>query len=138
MKDRKASWLIRARDALCALYLIFFVLSETYSAAATALDDSHRFPAWEAKLGWCLFVLPCLLVTGMVLLLRGGRETIGFSLIGLSVLLYMAFMFLEDALGPEPMGRGDWVFTGIWIILSAVATAAAWLLKRQIRSEPSE
>ena len=28
----------------------------------------------------------------------------------------MAFMFLEDALGPEPMGRGDWIFTGIWIL----------------------
>jgi hypothetical protein len=50
----------------------------------------------------------------------------------------MAFMFLEDALGPEPMGRGDWIFNGIWIILCSVATAAAWLLKRRLRSEPSE
>jgi hypothetical protein len=137
MKDRETSWFIQTRDVLCALYLIFFVLAETYSAAATALDNSHRFPAWEATLGWCLFALPCLLVTGLVFLLRGGRETIGFSLIGLSALLYMAFMSLEDALGPEPMGRGDWLFTGIWILLCAVATAAAWLLKRRFGSDLS-
>jgi hypothetical protein len=138
MKDRKASWFIRAGNVLCVVYLIFFVLSEAYSGAATALDDSRRFPAWEAKLGWCMFALPCLLVTGLVFLFRGERETIGFYLIGLSVSLYTAFMFLEDVLSPEPMGRGDWVFTGIWIILCAVATGAAWLLKRQLRSEPSE
>jgi hypothetical protein len=117
---------------------MLFVLFETYTAAATALDDSHRFPTWEAKLGWCLFIVPCLLMTGLFLLLGGERGNIGFSLIGLSVLLYMAFMFLEDALGPEPMGHGDWVFTGIWIILCAVAIAAAWHFKRQLRSEPGE
>lgn len=137
MKDRNASWLIRARDAFCALYLILFALSETYSAAATALDDTHLFPAWETKLGWCLFVLPCLLLTGLVLLLRGERQTIGFSMIGLSALLYTAFLLLEDKIGPEPMGRGDSVFTGIWIIVCCIATAAAWLLKRRLRSEPS-
>jgi hypothetical protein len=129
-------WLIQ--NVLCALYLFLFVLSETYSAVATALDNSHRFPSWEAKLGWCMFVLPCLLLTGLFLLLRGERETIGFSLVGLSLLLYVAFMFLEDALNPEHMGRGDWVITGIWIVLCAVATAAAWLIKRSIRTEPSE
>lgn len=138
MKNREASWLIRTRNVLCALYLILFVLFETYSAAATALDHSNRFPTWEAELGWCLFVLPCLLVTGLFFLLRGGRETTGFFLVGLSILLYLAFMFLEDALSPEHMDRGEWLFNGIWIMLCAVATAAAWLLKRRLRSEPSE
>jgi hypothetical protein len=114
---------------------MLFVLFETYSAAATALDHSHRFPAWEAKLGWFLFLLPCLLVTGLVFLLRGERETIGFSLVGLSVLLYLAFMFLEDALSPEQMSRGEWVFNGIWIMLCSAAIAASRLLKRQLRSE---
>jgi|SRR5665213_4632140 len=137
MKNSEVRWLIRARNALCALYLILFVLSETYSAAATALDDSNRFPAWEAKLGWCLFVLPCLVVTGLFFLLRGERETIVLSLVGLSVLLYLAFMFLEDALSPEHMDRGAWVFDGIWILLCAAAVAAAWVLKRRLGSDPS-
>jgi len=138
MKNRKASWLIRTRKVLCALYLILFVLFETYSAAATALDHSNRFPAWEAKLGWCLFVLPCLLVTGLFFLLRGERETTGFSLVGLSLLVYLAFMFLEEALSTERMVRGEWLFSGFWTMLCAVGIGAAWILKRQHRSEPSE
>jgi hypothetical protein len=138
MKNHEARWLIRARNALCALYLILLVLSEAYSAAATALDHSNRFPAWEAKLGLCLFVLPCLLVTGLFFLLRGERETMGFSLVGLSLLLYLAFMFLEDALSPERMVRGEWLFNGFWIMLCAAGTGAAWILKRRHRSEPSE
>lgn len=138
MKDRETSWLMRARNVLCALYLILFVLFETYSASATALDHSNRFPAWETKVGWGLFALPCLLLTGLVFLLRRERGNIGFTFVGLSILLYLAFMFLEDALSREPMGRGEWVFNGIWIMLCAVATAAAWLLKRPLRSEPSE
>ena len=64
--------------SLCTAYLILFVLFEIYSASATALDDSNRFPAWEAKLGWGLFVLPCLLVFGLFLLLSGKRERLGF------------------------------------------------------------
>jgi hypothetical protein len=36
--------------AICIAYLILFVLFEIYSSAATALDHSHRFPAWEAKM----------------------------------------------------------------------------------------
>jgi hypothetical protein len=77
-------------------------------------------------------ILPFLLVTGLVLL-RGERETLGFSLAGLSVLLYLAFMFVEDALSPEHMDRREWVFNGIWIMLCAIATGAAWLLKRRFK-----
>src|ERR1039458_907853 len=119
MKNREVSWLIRTRNVLCALYLIVFVLFETYSASATALDHSSRFPTWEPKLGWCLFVLPCLLVIGLFFLLRGERENVGFSLVGLSVLLYLAFMFLEDAVSLDPMDRGEWVFSGIWTMFCA-------------------
>ena len=122
------------RTALSVLYLILFVLFETYSAAATALDHSGRFPVWEARLGWWLLILPCLLVAGLVLLLRRARENIGFSLVGLSAL----FMFLEDALSREHMEHGDWLNTGIWIVLCFVATLAAWLLRIRRRSEVAE
>ena len=114
--------------SLCTAYLILFVLFEIYSASATALDDSNRFPAWEAKLGWGLFVLPCLLVFGLFLLLRGKREQLGFSLVGLSLLFFVGFLFLEDLLAPERIGRLDWVFTGIWLTLCAIAIGAARLL----------
>ena len=114
--------------SLCTAYLILFALLEIYSASAAALDDSNRFPAWEAKLGWGLFVLPCLLVFGLFLLLSGKRERLGFSLVGLSLLLYVGFVFLEDLLAPERMGRLDWVFTGMWVTLCAIAMGAAQLL----------
>lgn len=138
MKDHETSWLRRIRNVLCVIYLILFVLFETYSASATALDHSNRFPAWEAKVGWGLFVLPCLLLTGLVFLLLSERRTIGFTLAGLSTSLYLAFMFLEDALSREPWDRRAWLFDGIWITLCAFATAAAWLLKRPLRSELPE
>jgi hypothetical protein len=114
--------------AICTAYLILFVLFEIYSSATTALDDSHRFPAWEAKLGWGLFVLPCLLLFGLFLLLSERRKRLGLSLVGLSLLLYMGFLFLEDLLAPERMGRLDWLFTGTWITLSAIAMGAARFL----------
>jgi len=110
--------------------LIVFAIFETYSALATALDDSRRFPAWEAMLGWGLFVLPSLLMIGLVLLLLGRRSTLGFSLVASSVLLYMGFLFLELALVGE-IQRTDWLVVGIWATLCAIATAAAWLLMRR-------
>jgi hypothetical protein len=112
--------------------LIVFAIFETYSALATALDNSRRFPAWEAKLGWGLFVLPSLLMIGLVLLLFGKRLTLGFSLVASSLLLYMGFLFLELALVGK-MERIDWVVVGIWATLFAIATAAAWLLRRRSR-----
>jgi hypothetical protein len=107
-----------------------FAIFETYSALGTALDNSRRFPAWEAKLGWGLFVLPSLLMIGLVLLLLGKRLTLGFSLVASSLLLYMSFVFLELALAGK-MERTDWVVVGIWATLCAIATAAAWLLRRR-------
>jgi hypothetical protein len=78
-----------------------------------------------------MFALPCLLMVGLVLLFRDVGKTVGFSLIALSGLLYLAFIFLEDALAPERMGRGDWFFTGIYVMFCAIA-AAGWFLSRQI------
>lgn len=133
MKAQKASWLIQIRSVICALYLVLFAFSETYSALATAFDNSRRFPAWEAKLGWGMFILPTLLMIGLVLLLFGKRLTLGFSLVSSSLLLYMGFLFLELALGPK-IEQMDWVFAGFWAVLCALAIAAAWLLRR--RSTP--
>lgn len=107
-----------------------FALFEMYSVLATALDNSHRFPAWEGKLGWGMFVLPSLLVIGLVLLLFGKRLTLGFFLVVSSLLLYMGFLFLELALVGK-IERTDWLVVGIWATLCAIATAAAWLLRRR-------
>jgi len=130
--------LIRIRNAVCVLYLLLLALFETYSAAATALDHTGRFPVWEAKLGWWLLILPCLLVAGLILLLRGARENVGLIFVGLSAILYLAFLFLEDAVSRERMQKGERLFTGIWIVLCFAAVSAAWLLKRSPRSDLSE
>ena len=122
---------VRTLNAVCVLYLTLLLLSEIYTAAATALDDSHRFPSWEAKLGWWLLILPCVLVAGLVLLIRSARENLGFSLVGLSVLLYLADLFLENALAPEHMDRGGWIDTGIWVVFCVAGAAAGWWLKGQ-------
>ena len=119
---------MQIRNVICIVCLILFAFSETYSALATAFDNSRRFPAWEAKLGWGMFALPSLLMVGLVLLLLGKRLTLGFSLVASSLLLYMGFLFL--ALGPK-IEQMDWVFAGIWTGLCALATAEAWLLRQR-------
>jgi hypothetical protein len=130
MKAQKSGPLIQIRNVICVLWLILFAIFETYSVLATALDNSRRFPAWVTKLGWGMFVLPSLLMFGLVLLLFGKRLTLGFSLVASSLLLYMAFLLLELALGPR-IEQMDWVFVGFWTALCALATAAAWLLRRR-------
>ena len=49
-------WPVRILKALSIVCLILLVLSEGYSAAATALDPTA--PNWERKIGWALFALP--------------------------------------------------------------------------------
>jgi hypothetical protein len=122
---------MQIRNVICILFLIVFAIFETYSALATAFDNSGRFPAWEPKLGWGLLVLPSFLMSGLVLLLFGKRLTLGFSLIASSLLLYMGFLFLELTLDPRKIDQGDRVFFGIWAALCAIATAAAWLLRQR-------
>jgi hypothetical protein len=128
MKTHKAAWLMQIRNIICILCLILFAFFETYSALATAFDNSRRFPAWEAKLGWGMLFFPSLLMIGLVLLLFSKLLTLGFSLVASSLLLYMGFLFLELALGPK-IEQMDWVVAGIWTGLCALATAAAWLLR---------
>lgn len=130
MKTQKASWLTKILNVFCILYLILFAFSETYSALATAFDNSRRFPAWEAKLGWGMFVLPSLLMVGLVLLLPGKRLTLGLFLVATSLLLYLGFLFLELALAPR-IEQMDWVFAGIWTGLCVLAVGAAWFLRRR-------
>jgi hypothetical protein len=137
MKAQKVGPLIQVRNLICVVCLIVFAIFETYSALATALDNSRRFPAWEAKLGWGLFVLPSLLMIGLVFLLFGKRLTLGFSLVASSVLLYMGVVFLELALGGK-IERTSWLFVGIWATLCAIATVAAWLLRRRINAALSD
>ena len=67
---------------------------------------------------------------GIVLLLFGKRPTLGFSLVALSLLLYMGFLFLELALIGK-IELGDWVSVGIWAALCAIATESAWLLRQR-------
>jgi len=130
MKAQRVGPLIQIRNVICVLWLILFAVFETYTALATALDNSRRFPAWEAKLGWGMLVLPSLLMIGLVLLLFGKRLTLGFSLVASSLLLYMGFVFLELALVGK-IDRTDWVVVGIWVTLCATATVAAWFLRRR-------
>ena len=89
------SWVFRAAKVVSALYLILFALFEVYSAAATALDHSGRFPAWETNLGWSLFLLPCELLAGLALLMYSSRPKLGFYLVLLNLSMYAGFMFLE-------------------------------------------
>src|SRR5580692_1533658 len=119
MKAQKVGPLIQIRNFICVLCLIVFAIFETYSALGTALDNSRRFPAGEAKLGWGLFVLPSLLVVGLVLLLFSKRLACGFSLVASSVLLYMGFVCLELALDGK-IERTDWLVAGIWATLCAI------------------
>jgi len=130
MKTRKVSWLAQIRNIICIVYLTLLAFSETYSALAAAFDNSRRFPAWEARLGWGVLALPSLLMIGLVLLLFGKRLKLGFCLVASSLLLYMGFLFLELALGPR-IEQMDWVLAGIWAGLCALGTAAAWLLRRR-------
>jgi hypothetical protein len=137
MKTQKASWLVQTRNITCILYLALYAFSEIYTALATAVDNSRRFSAWEAKLGWGMFVLPSLLIIGLAVLLSGKRLTLGFWLVASSVLLYMGFLLLELALVAKLEHR-DWVAAGLWTGLSALATAEAWLLRRRSARPLSE
>jgi hypothetical protein len=128
MKAQKVGPLTQVRNVICVLCLGVFAIFESYSALATALDNSRRFPAWEARLGWSLFVLPFLLLIGLVLQLFSKRLSLGFSLVASSLLLYMGFLLLEVALVGK-IDRRNWLVVGIWATLCAIATAAAWLLR---------
>ena len=64
-------------------------------------------------MGWDLFVLPCLLLFELILQLSSEQERPGFYLVGLSLVRYMGFLFLDDFLVREQVVRMDWISNGI-------------------------
>lgn len=131
MRISEVIWLRRIVNGLCVFCLVLFVPSELYSAAATALDHSGRFPAWESTLGIFLFVLPAELVVALILLLYRERPKLGFNLVLVNLVGYAGFLCLESLSVRTDPGttKGDWVATGIWAMLAGVAVAAAHFLK---------
>ena len=88
-------WFVQVRNRLYALWLLVFVAFEGYTAAATTLDHSTRFPTWESKVGWFLFVLPCELLVALALLLRRERANLGFHLVTANIFVYAVFLSFE-------------------------------------------
>lgn len=78
-----------------------------------------------------MFLLPCLIILGLTLLLGRTHRRLGFCLIGLSVVLYVGFLFLETSLVRKQEVRTDWTSDGIWLTLSSLAVGASWLLKNR-------
>lgn len=113
MDSSEHHWLIQVRDGICALWLSAFVLFEGYTAAATALDHTRRFPHWESTLGWFLFVLPCELFVALPLLMDRERARLGFLLVTANLFVYALFMCLEVALAHEGLGRADIIGGGL-------------------------
>jgi hypothetical protein len=129
MNSSERHWLIRVRNGICVLWLLLFVLFEGYSAAATALDHSTRFPAWESKLGWFLFVLPCELLIALACLLRSERVGLGFLLVAANLLVYAAFMCFEAVLVHENLSWATLAMPVLWVTFFALAIGAAHVLK---------
>jgi hypothetical protein len=125
-------WIVATRVA-CIVFLSLFVLSETYSAAATALDNSPYYPSWEPLLGRGLFILPCLLAAGMFILCSDRNRTLGFSLAIASLFLYGAFFVFEDfAYRGNQNVPGFNSADGFWIVSFVMAFLAAYLLKARL------
>jgi hypothetical protein len=124
------NWKLRAGRIISTLYLLLFGTFEAYSAAATALDRHPALPSWEPNLGWALFVLPCILIAGLVLL-HGRRYRLGFSLIVMNLCLYAGFMLFESmAYRGQPVSQqAVWEVGGIWTALFLAALLAAHFLK---------
>ena len=129
-KSSTVRWYFKVRDVFCILYLFVFVLFEVYSAAATALDHSGRFPPWESIVGWFLFVLPCELMIAMVLLLDGAKAKLGLNLVLVNLCAYVGFMYFETSLVHDGVvSRGAmWEVVGIWAVLIAGAVGSAGLM----------
>ena len=129
MNSSEHHWLIRARNGICALWLLLFVLSEAYTAAGTALHHSRRFPAWESTLGWSLFVLPCELLVALALFMRREKANLGFLLVAANLLVYALFFIFEVLMDDQSLDRTTLLVAGLWAIFFALAIGAAHLLK---------
>jgi hypothetical protein len=134
MNSPERHWLIPVRNGICALWLLVFVLFESYTAAGTALDHSQRFPAWESTLGWFLFLLPCELLVALAFLTRRKRASLGFLLVVANLIVYAIFMCFEALVVHESMDRTTLAVAGLWATFFALAIGAAQLLKDQASS----
>jgi hypothetical protein len=121
---------------LCFLWLILLIVSETYSAAATALDNSSRLPVWEAKFGWLLFILPCELIAGVFFLTkRAEKARLGFWLVVLNTFMYAGFACLDGDLVHATWDRVELEVVGGWVLFLLIAIAAAHLLERAFSTQ---
>jgi hypothetical protein len=117
-----------AKRIICGIYLLLFAFSELYSAAATSLDNTHRFPTWEPTLGRWMFILPCILVAGMTLLLLNRLRAWGFTMIFASLLIYGAFFIFEVHLSQHaPKNHTVGTIGVFWSLAFAIAFVAAYL-----------
>ena len=117
---------------VCVVYLLLFVFSEGYSAAATAFDHSSRFPAWESTLGLFLFILPFELLVSLALLLYGNIR-LGVCLVAVNLCAYGGFLCLEIMLVPDA-NKKDWEAASIWGAFMALAVGAAQFLRASSHS----
>ena len=136
--EKNAQWNRRIGGAISVLYLLIFVLFEVYSAAATALDRNPAFPTWQHRLGWALLVLPCMLLTNLILL-HGKRSKLGFSLVVGNLCLYASFMIFESTPSREipASNRAMWEVGGIWATLFLAAVLGARFLNTKTQTTDS-
>jgi hypothetical protein len=122
---------MKLKQGICILWLLALSLSELYSAAATALDDSPRYPAWESTLGWFLFILPLELIIALVFLVSGSKTRTGFWCVVVNVLVYAGFFGFELIQAPEPWDGVALQLACGWILFFVLAIGAAHLLRRR-------
>ena len=129
------NWKLRAAGLVSDLYLGLFWMFEAYSAAATALDSHLAFSRWEKYLGWALFILPCMLIAGLLLLHRRGSR-LGFVLAVTSLCLYMTFMVFDlfTDRGHAVSQQMVWADLGIYVLLFLAALAAVSVLRGRIET----
>lgn len=123
---KKDPWSRRAGQTISILYLLMFMLSEAYSAAATALERNSRFPGWEHLLGWALFALPGALLASLFLF-HWKHPRLGLWIVSGNLCLYASFMVFESvAFGGIPASSwAVWEVGAIWTVLFFAAFLAA-------------
>jgi hypothetical protein len=136
--EKSDQWNRRAGGTISVFYLLIFTVFEVYSAMATALDSSLRFPRWESYLGWALLILPATLLASLFLL-HGRRPKLGFSIIIANLCLYASFIIFESiaSVGAPVSHQAEWEFWGICAMLFLVAVLAARFLETKTQARDS-
>ncbi|MBB5061675.1 hypothetical protein HDF16_006411 [Granulicella aggregans] len=126
---------LQAGGVISILYLLLIGALEAYSAAATTLDRNSAFPSWEPRLGWALFVLPCILIASLVLL-HGRHSRCGYALALMNLCLYAGFMIFEWFAYPgQPASKeAAWQVGGFYSGLFSAALLAARFLKNKTQA----